>query len=208
MKQPRLRRSSSPQVIGAPDLALGAGGRLVDACIGLAVPGRPIRPLVAEDRSAEGVRDRTGPENPRSVLGPYRTGTPGARAVASGHQGTIRIAGGWLSSSSSRHEASGQIRLWSRRSRVQVPSVTPLQIRTSQAISCLTAGQLDQLLQRLGLRAARACASAAPRTPGLGRCYDLVETRHGVHGRGGWLARVLVGWRLYYPRSQPRRTRR
>jgi hypothetical protein len=30
--------------------------------IGLAVPGRPIRSLVAEDRSAEGVRDRTGPE--------------------------------------------------------------------------------------------------------------------------------------------------
>jgi hypothetical protein len=31
----------------------------VEACIGLAVPGRPIRSLVAEDRSAEGVRDRT-----------------------------------------------------------------------------------------------------------------------------------------------------
>jgi hypothetical protein len=31
------------------------------AVIGLAVPGRPIRSLVAEDRSAEGVRDQ-GPE--------------------------------------------------------------------------------------------------------------------------------------------------
>jgi hypothetical protein len=30
--------------------------------IGLAVPGRRIRSLVAEDRSAAGVRDRTGPE--------------------------------------------------------------------------------------------------------------------------------------------------
>jgi hypothetical protein len=56
-----LRRFPSLQVITAPDLALGAGGRLVEACIGLAVPGRPIRSLVAEDRSAEGVRDQTGP---------------------------------------------------------------------------------------------------------------------------------------------------
>jgi hypothetical protein len=31
-------------------------------CIGLAVPGRPIRSLVAEDRSAGGVRDQAGPE--------------------------------------------------------------------------------------------------------------------------------------------------
>jgi hypothetical protein len=39
--------------------------------IGLAVPGRPIRSLLAEDRSAEGVRDRTGPKDaaaPRSRL--------------------------------------------------------------------------------------------------------------------------------------------
>jgi hypothetical protein len=44
----------------------------VKACIGLAVPGRPIdRFLVAEDRSAGGVRDRTGPEpfGPRWVRG-------------------------------------------------------------------------------------------------------------------------------------------
>jgi hypothetical protein len=32
--------------------------------IDLAVPGRPIRSLVAEDRSARGVRDQTGPEPP------------------------------------------------------------------------------------------------------------------------------------------------
>jgi hypothetical protein len=35
---------------------------VVKAHIGLAVPGRPIRSLVAEDRSAAGVRDRTEPE--------------------------------------------------------------------------------------------------------------------------------------------------
>jgi hypothetical protein len=64
------------------DLALGAGGRLVEACIGLAVPGRPIRPLVAEDRSAEGVRDQTGPD-PRSALGPHPMGKT---ADNSGHE--------------------------------------------------------------------------------------------------------------------------
>jgi hypothetical protein len=40
----------------------GRSTQQLDALIGLAVPGRPIRSLVAEDRSAEGVRDRTGPE--------------------------------------------------------------------------------------------------------------------------------------------------
>ena len=35
---------------------------------GLAVPGRPIRSLVAEDRSAGGVRDRTGPDQPRGHI--------------------------------------------------------------------------------------------------------------------------------------------
>jgi hypothetical protein len=35
---------------------------LHSAMIGLAVPGRPIRSLVAGDRSAGGVRDQTGPE--------------------------------------------------------------------------------------------------------------------------------------------------
>src|SRR5215211_5040030 len=39
-------------------VGMGRGG------IGLAVPGRPSRSLVAEDRSAAGVRDRTGPEPP------------------------------------------------------------------------------------------------------------------------------------------------
>jgi hypothetical protein len=71
-------------------LAATSDGRQVDAeeldaLIGLAVPGRPIRSLVAEDRSAEGVRDQTGPGTlRRSVLGPQPTGYRGqqrARAV-------------------------------------------------------------------------------------------------------------------------------
>ena len=41
------------------------------AVIGLAVPGPVDRSLVAEDRSAEGVRDHTGPTNPTGTgLGP------------------------------------------------------------------------------------------------------------------------------------------
>jgi hypothetical protein len=42
--------------------------QVVAALIGLAVPGRLIRSLVAEDRSTEGVRDRTEPEPSRSPL--------------------------------------------------------------------------------------------------------------------------------------------
>jgi hypothetical protein len=46
--------------------------------IGLAVPGRPIGPLVAEDRSAEGVRDRTGPTpDAHEVAHGTRRDTPG-----------------------------------------------------------------------------------------------------------------------------------
>ena len=42
--------------------------------IGLAAPGWPNRSLVAEDRSAEGVRDQTGPEpGPRWVRAGGRT---------------------------------------------------------------------------------------------------------------------------------------
>jgi hypothetical protein len=43
-----LRRSLPSQVTDRPDLALQAGGRTADACIGLAVPGRAIRSRVAE----------------------------------------------------------------------------------------------------------------------------------------------------------------
>jgi hypothetical protein len=55
--------------------------------IGLAVPGRPLRSLVAEDRSAEAVRDRTGPENPWSVLGPVPHRDPRG---SGGHQRSPR----------------------------------------------------------------------------------------------------------------------
>jgi hypothetical protein len=50
---------------------VGTAAPSFEACIGLAVPGQPIRSLVAEDRSAEGVGDRTGPKDaaaPRSRL--------------------------------------------------------------------------------------------------------------------------------------------
>jgi hypothetical protein len=100
-----------------------AGGRrelpqlaVPGARIDLAVPDRPIRSPAAEDRSAEGVRDRTGPDS-WSVLGPWRTGTIGAGAVTNGHQGPRGTAGRPASSSGSLHDASRQIRLWSRRSR-------------------------------------------------------------------------------------------
>jgi hypothetical protein len=43
-------------------IRLGSRRSLPRRVIDLAVPGRPIRSLVAEDRSAAGVRDRTGPE--------------------------------------------------------------------------------------------------------------------------------------------------
>jgi len=55
------------------------------ACIGLAVPGRAIRSLVAEDRASEASatsRDRTQ----RSALGPRDTGNPGFSAGMSGHE--------------------------------------------------------------------------------------------------------------------------
>jgi hypothetical protein len=39
-----LRRSPMAQLEILPDLALQAGSRLVEACIGLAVPARPIGP--------------------------------------------------------------------------------------------------------------------------------------------------------------------
>jgi hypothetical protein len=52
---------------------------LVEACIGLAVPGRPIRSLLTQDPSAAGVRDRTEPDpGPLWVRGaPDHRGTSG-----------------------------------------------------------------------------------------------------------------------------------
>jgi hypothetical protein len=65
------------------DLALGAGGRLVDACIGLAVPGRPIGPCRAglERRS----RPRPGRDRARYTMGTHDTGNLGSATGMSGH---------------------------------------------------------------------------------------------------------------------------
>jgi hypothetical protein len=55
-------------------------GRDAQVFIGLAVPGRPIRSLVGEDRSAGGVRDQTGPDGaaaPYATACPRRSGHPG-----------------------------------------------------------------------------------------------------------------------------------
>jgi hypothetical protein len=59
------------------------GMQAVMAGIDLGVPGRPIRSLVAEGRSAGGVRDQTGPD-PRSVLGPQPNGELRTTAGKSG----------------------------------------------------------------------------------------------------------------------------
>jgi hypothetical protein len=58
--------------------------KVVKAHIGLVVFGRPIRSLVAEDRSAAGVRDRTEPEPDAHAVAKSTTDSPrssSARAV-------------------------------------------------------------------------------------------------------------------------------
>jgi hypothetical protein len=62
----------------------------------------------------------------RSALGPCRNGRVGAAAVTGGHQRFRRTAGHRSSSSRSRDDARGRIRLWSRRPGVRVPSITLL----------------------------------------------------------------------------------
>jgi hypothetical protein len=62
--------------------------------INLAVPGRPIRSLVAEDRSAGGVRDQTGRETrPEPGLVHVWSTRHRNRAVRNGHQRYIVCAG-------------------------------------------------------------------------------------------------------------------
>ena len=51
------------------------------AWIGLAVPGRPIRSLVAEDQSATGVRDRTEPEPDAHAVAKSTTDSPGSSSA-------------------------------------------------------------------------------------------------------------------------------
>ena len=82
--QPRLafRRPQSTRRNRADRAAAEPSRRIrharVKASIDLAVPGRPIGPWVAEDRSAAGVRDPTGPEElPRRIRGlPTRRWSP------------------------------------------------------------------------------------------------------------------------------------
>jgi len=80
-----LRRSSPSQLTIPPELALQAGGqrsRLGSACRARLAD----RSLVAGDRSAGGVRDRTGPDpSCWSVVGPQPTGEPWTTAGRSGH---------------------------------------------------------------------------------------------------------------------------
>jgi hypothetical protein len=65
-----------------------------EVVIGLAVPGRPIRSLVAEDRSAGGVRD---PQDrpPRSVLGPWAHRDHRGERSAMGTTGNEEPQAGW-----------------------------------------------------------------------------------------------------------------
>jgi hypothetical protein len=74
--------------IGDRHLASWSTHRLYRPC-----RARPAdRSLVAEDRSAEGVRDQTGPD-PRSVLGPQPNGEPRTTAGRSGHRTFGKTAG-------------------------------------------------------------------------------------------------------------------
>jgi hypothetical protein len=60
-----------------------------------------------------------------SALGPCHNGRVRASAVTNGHQRFGGLAGRLPSGSCSWDDAGGRFGLWSRRSRVQVPSVTP-----------------------------------------------------------------------------------
>jgi hypothetical protein len=56
----------------------------VPAYIGLAVPGRPLRSLIAEDRSVAGVCDQTGPELAVIVVALVRAGSARRREPLAG----------------------------------------------------------------------------------------------------------------------------
>jgi hypothetical protein len=94
--------------------------------IGLAVPGQPIRSLVAEGRSAESVRDRMG-VNPsvrtESVMQRSGMGSSGRKRSPR----VQRPAGRWPYRSCSWNDTKGQFGLWSRRSQAE-PSVPKLLI--------------------------------------------------------------------------------
>jgi hypothetical protein len=86
------RRERFPLTSALRRASFASRWSIVEACIGLGVPGRPIRYLVAEDRSAGGVRDRTGSEPAVAhwcwfVVGPHGIGKRRSWAGTSGHDG-------------------------------------------------------------------------------------------------------------------------
>ena len=61
------------------------------------------RSLVAEDRSAEGLPDRTGPDNPLVRAGSVTAGTPASSAGTSGHNGNAEPPGQHALTASTGH---------------------------------------------------------------------------------------------------------
>jgi hypothetical protein len=127
----RLRRSSTlsvgHQANPRPEMDMGRSGSSRQLRWGRAtllrvraaaasIAARLIASLVAEPWSAE-TRPTDGTELLRSALGPCRNGRAWTRAVNNGHQRPREPAGQPAPNSGSSHDASGRIRLWSRRSR-------------------------------------------------------------------------------------------
>jgi hypothetical protein len=107
------------------------------ASIGLAVPGRRSVPgRGGPERRRRPRPDGTG--TPRSVLGPWRAGTTGARVVSNGHNGQRGTVGRLASDAGSLDDAEQRIRLWSRRPGVRVPHPTAaglLPLSTRQVVT-------------------------------------------------------------------------
>jgi hypothetical protein len=96
----------------------------LDPCIGIAVPGRPLRVPGAEDRAPQAsATDGTGLL--RSALGPCRNGRVRASAVTSDHRWCGGTARRPPSGSCSWDDAGGRFGLWSLTSAIE-SLVTPL----------------------------------------------------------------------------------
>ena len=61
----------------------------VEARIDLAVPDRPIGPWSRRTRAPEGVRDRTGPDQPGATLGPHAIRRRRTTPVGSGQSAAL-----------------------------------------------------------------------------------------------------------------------
>jgi hypothetical protein len=97
----------------------------------------------------------------RSALGPCRNGRARASAVTSGRPRFGGIAGRGPSRSSSRDDADGRFRLWSRRSGVRVPSVTPSSEQRFRASLPSSTGAPGGALSTLRQRAALSGGSSS-----------------------------------------------